>query len=185
MGTKRKELGTIDVINALREEELKKISIEEGREVLTGDEVDAMIELNAAVGMIADSSVRLERFLTRHKLYKHVRAGMGLVRKGPYLGSHHIDYEQLRYMVNLAKYSQICIAANEALVPDTMTVFELDLLQELGRAAVEHCQMGCDKTAKQAKHCPLRRALMHVPGAADAAKDTIMFDENKCIFCQI
>lgn len=164
---------------------LRQIDAEDGRTPITGDEARGVVELEAAVETLDDSIARLEKHHKKNGHWTMVKAARGMLHKVCVNTLNTVQLEQAIGICNQIDQTEMVLVAKNQAKPDLTWAIETKSLTQIARQAIRMCQMTCTKTRKQAKNCAIRRALMQVPGMADAAVDNPLLSDDQCIFCQI
>lgn len=149
---------------------LKKLDEEQGRDRLTGSEMDAMIALAVSRQLLDDANEYLERFMKKHGTYHLTTWASRLIRKSIAQMRDKISGTQLISIANNINDCGIIITSNDMGVKQYLNV-QRPYLNHIINQATKQCSFECSCTREQSKMCQLRHALDTIPGVKAAAKE--------------
>lgn len=161
---------------------LNQIDRDQNRYTLTGEQVDAFVELAAARWMLQEAIEVLEPFLKRENVWKAARQAYGLVTKTAFGIKDRYSAKQMIQVTNILHDVNISIYQSKKDDPgDNMTVSR-EAVHRIAQQAMSACAMSCNKTRAQSKNCPLRHALCTIPGLKSSAEMNPFQDDKHCLF---
>ena len=157
--------------------EVAAINEEQGRVRISGAESEMMIGLLAATNMIQMALPVLENHALYSGVRKWLRMARSLLHKVCVAMSMKIEARQMASMCNQLRDHTISVSAMP--IPGMVNI-SCDDLMILCNRAMETCEMVCNCTREESKHCRLRAALDCVPGAKEQAKERSRADASQC-----
>lgn len=149
---------------------LRALDVEQGRDRLTGSELEAMIALCVARQLLMDVCDHLERFSKKHGAKAMLHCANGMLKKAIATMRDKISGEQLISISNNINDCGIIITSNYLGVKQMFNVDRDDLYHIINQAA-KQCGLECSCTRQESKMCRLRYALDNIPGVKRMAKE--------------
>lgn len=143
---------------------LREIDEEQGREHLTGTEIDCVIALGVARQMVTDANEGLKRFGRNKGFLAASRTAETKLRRSMETIRDGISSEQLIMVANNINDCDIVISSNPVLGLKQMINVDRVQLAHIITQASRVCSLTCSCTREESKACTLRHAFDVMPG---------------------
>lgn len=159
------------------EEQLRRKNEAEGRIRLSGGPLDGLIMFAVASNILETYIDDVVMIAAEAQVLGKIRAVRTMLRNAVKQITSKVDSKQVLTLVNNLQRNTVTISSLP--VPAAVNVPMEDMLHICNRA-LETCEMVCNCTREESKHCRLRAALDCVPGAKSQAKERARADASQC-----
>lgn len=160
---------------------LRRQDQEQGREHLTGDEIEAFIAMGVGRQLVFDAGDRLERFAKERGFLRYLKSAEGLLRRCMITARDAMSGEQLVMISNNINDTDIYLSSRPDLDhPKQMINVDSVQLVNIINQASRVCSLTCSCTREESKMCMLRRSFDTMPGIRKIAKASAVTLGDAC-----